>query len=266
MSLPNYFADASKHLQHELERIRRFFASHKPTAGENREGLVAEFLKQHLPGRFAVSSGLVLSSEGQFSNQADVLITDGVFNAPLFQNQSQPLWLIEAVYALLEVKTLFSPTTFADSLSKCVRFKKLVRRFSDLRHQLIAESLFVLWAFEGPSPEIVKKTMLEQIKDVPRELHPDFVVIPGLLVARGGHYFELSKLGQPGSSHRNQLLQRVGGDVSSILGQGLEVGGVGEHALLVFLIWFSSWLQAAGERGAPLQQYLPEGSVYGKLV
>ncbi|WP_414708831.1 DUF6602 domain-containing protein [Roseateles sp.] len=85
--------------------IRRDFASHRLSAGENREDLVAAFLSDHLPQRFGVGSGMVISHEGLFSNQADLVVVDALNNSPLYGTSRNQLWPVEAVYSLLEVKT-----------------------------------------------------------------------------------------------------------------------------------------------------------------
>ena len=46
--LKTYFDDLSADLAREIERIREFFATHKPSAGTNREDLVAKLLKSHV--------------------------------------------------------------------------------------------------------------------------------------------------------------------------------------------------------------------------
>lgn len=265
-SLPDYFSDISAQLCIESERIRNFFSSHRPTAGENREDLVAKFLSNHLPKKFGISSGLIVSKEGQFSNQADVIISDQINNAPLFSTSAQPIWLVESVFSLIEVKTQLTPSTLKDSVEKCRKFKLLNRDYSSLAQQNITESLFVLWAFEGPKPETAKINIESAFKDVPQSERPDFIIVPGSILVRSGHYYELSTIGQAGSQHREQLRQRHNGNEELLLGNGIEVADLGQNALLAFITWYSSWLLGAGSRSAPLQQYLSSSQVFGSVV
>ena len=97
---PDYLADVARELQSKSTTIRRDFATHRPTAGTHREDLVAAFLRTHLPKRFGITTGLVISPDGEFSNQADLLIVDHMNNAPLHGGSSAELWPVEAVYAL----------------------------------------------------------------------------------------------------------------------------------------------------------------------
>ena len=68
--LKGYLGDISKEMVRKSEAIRRDFATHRLSGGENREDLLQKFLRDHLPLRFGVHRGLVFSSEGLFSNQA----------------------------------------------------------------------------------------------------------------------------------------------------------------------------------------------------
>lgn len=256
MSISNYFKNISQRLNNESGEIREFFSSHRPTAGANREDLVAQFLTQHLPKRYSVSNGLIFSSEGEFSNQADVLICDKMNNAPLFGDRKEPIWLVEAVYGLIEVKTTLTPTTFADSIKKCKNFKKLRRNYSDRIIERIRDSLFILWAFEGPSPETFKKTIEETYKDLTIEQRPDLIIVPEKYVVISGKYQETARIGQPTSPARSQI-EKVPNFEKVFLHNGFELAVLNEHSLLAFIVWLSSWLHQSGERYAPLTSYLP---------
>jgi hypothetical protein len=76
MNLPQYFADVAAELQRKSQAIRRDFATHRGTAGDNRESLLANLLRSHLPGAFDVDAGLIASCDGQFSNEADLVVVD----------------------------------------------------------------------------------------------------------------------------------------------------------------------------------------------
>jgi len=265
--LHKYFKDISSELERKSQSVREYFKTHKPSAGTNREGMVASFLEEYLPDKYAISSGLILSKDGDFSNQADIIVADKMSNAPLFGEDNEKIWLAEAVYSLIEVKTQLTPSTLRDSLDKCQRFKSLPREYaSDFGRQNIKESLFILWAFEGPSPEKIKENVELELAKIPRVKQPDFIVVPGSTLVRAGHYYELSKLGQENSQHRAQKLTEFGGNVNLALGSGFEVNELKENTLLAWLVWYSSWLHAAGERRAALNSYVPQDLIWGRVV
>lgn len=265
--LHKYFEDISSELERKSQSVREYFKTHKPSAGANREGMVASFLEDYLPNRYAISSGLILSKGGDFSNQADIIVADKMSNSPLFGENNEKIWLAEAVYSLIEVKTQLTPSTLRDSLDKCQRFKSLPRDFaSDFGRQNIKESLFVLWAFEGPSPETIKQHVESELANIPRDKQPDFIVVPGSTLVRAGHYYEISKLGQEQSLHRSQVLAKFGGNADLALRPGFEVNELGGNTLLAWLVWYSSWLHAAGERRAALDNYVPQDLIWGRVV
>src|SRR5688572_30812635 len=105
MIFPDYFSDIARRMADESRAIRRDFASHHGSAGQNREGLVRVFLENHLPKRFSVDSGILVSRSRRFSKQADLVIVDYLHNAPLHGSSPNRLWPVEAVFALIEVKT-----------------------------------------------------------------------------------------------------------------------------------------------------------------
>jgi hypothetical protein len=256
--LSDYLTDVARDMRAKSAAIRRDFASHRPSAGDNREDLVEKFLSQHLPKRFGVSSGLVISSDGVFSNQADLVIVDDHNNAPLYAATRNKLWPVEAVSAFIEVKTTLNPAEIADAVAKARRFKTLRRVFCDAgQSQRITESLFVLWSFEAPTAETFKANLTAALADVPRAEQPDLIIVPDRLVARAGTYLELSRLGQPNSPHRAQLHAQHGTDLSALDSGTNEVAELGENSLLAGYVWFDSWLRQAGSRLVDPTVYLP---------
>jgi hypothetical protein len=211
MVLPDYLSDVAREMRAKSASIRRDFNSHRLCAGENREDLVEVFLTDHLPRKFGVRSGMVISHDGAFSNQADLVVVDALNNSPLYAATRNQLWPVEAVYALLEVKTALSPRDLADSIAKGRRFKALSRRFCEAgQDQRITDSLFVIWGFECPSPSTFKANLLPALSGVPRAEQPDLIVVPDRIVVRAGTYLELSRLGRPNSPHRTQLHEQHG--------------------------------------------------------
>lgn len=270
-TLPDYLADVATELGRNSRRIARDFAKHRPSAGTNREDLVAKFLESHLPERFGVSSGLIISPTGQFSKEADVLIVDRLNNAPLYRNARSKLWPVEAVYALVEVKTQLTPTTIRDSMEKCQRFKSLPRRFCGSKgvheDQHVQDSLFAIWAFESPALPKVKENLSLAMKHIPLAERPDLIVVPERFTARAGSYLELSTLGQPGSAFRGELqAKHPSVDLRTLLPEPLAMYDLSENSLLAWYIWIDSWLRRAGSRRCEPLQYLPPDAAFGQMV
>ena len=192
-----YMSDVAEEMSWKSDKIRRDFAQHRLSAGENRQDLVGQFLVDHLPKRFGVDTGFVISRDGGISNQADLVVVDKENNAPLYADYRNKLWPVESVYALVEVKTRLNPDDLDDSISKGRRFKSLPREFCQTRvPQHIENSLFVIWAFESPQPKLLKERLIEKLQDIDIAEQPDFVVVPDILVAHMGRYHETVRLGE----------------------------------------------------------------------
>lgn len=267
MILPEYLSDVARDMRAKSAAIRRDFASHRPSAGENREDLVADFLTNHLPRRFGVSTGMVISHDGAFSNQADLVVVDEQNNAPLYAATRNKLWPVEAVYSLIEVKTTLGPGDISDAVAKGRKFKTLQRRYCEAGQvQGITDSLFVIWAFESANSSTVKTNLTAALAGVPRSEQPDLIVVPDRIVARAGTYLELSKLGQANSQHRAQLHAQYGSNLNALIPEPAEVYDLGENVLLAWYIWFDSWLRQAGSRLTDPVAYLPPDQVFGRVV
>ncbi len=266
MVLPDYLSDIANEMRRKSVSIRRDFRTHHASAGENREDAVKKFLAEHLPKRFGVSAGLVLSPEGTFSKQADILIVDALNNAPLYGAATNQIWLAEAVFALIEVKTVLGPTELRDAIAKGRRFKNLTRRYFDFgRRPRINDSLFIIWAFDCAEAALFKENLLGQLSHVPRSEQPDLIIVPDKLFVSCGAFLELQTIGQPNSEHRAKIHAVYGEDLSPVFPPVL-CAECGPNSLMVWYLWLYSWLMQAGDRCASLPSYLPPESLYGRMV
>lgn len=255
--LKQYLDDLTNDLNRNSERIRQFFATHHLSAGENREELVSNLLKEHILPMAGISTGLVMSANGAFSNQSDVVLFDPLSNAPLFPKNPIPIWLLEATFGVIEVKTQLSPTEIADAVAKCRRFKSLQKHFADgLGRRHLDTHLFILWAFEAPSNATAKTNIQAALQGVPDELQPDFVVVPGRFIVTSGEYRRLSLYGQIGSAAHAQAVAASGNNPLS-MPVPLQMLDLGPNTLAAFLIWVNSWIYAAGPRRPDLIPYYP---------
>ena len=264
MTLHKYLTDITHEMKHRSDAIRRDFR-HNLSAGENRQDLVEKFLVDHLPKRFGVSTGFVVSHDGEYSNQADLVVVDNQNNAPLYPDSMNKIWPVESVYALIEVKTNLDKRDIEDSVYKCRRFKSLQRRFCPTGGNLqrTNSTLFVIWGFESPDPITLKVNLVAELSDVPSAERPDLVVVPDQVVAKSGTYLEIAKIGEPGSQYRRDIESRLSGDLSSVMPDCVEMDNLGENSLLAWYVWFDSWLRQAGSRFTDPIAYLPPNQHFG---
>lgn len=266
MEMAGYLKDVGIEMQRRSDALRRDFAQHPPSAGDNREEIVEKFLNQHLPKRFGISTGFVFSHDGERSKQADLLVVDNQNNAPLYPDDRNQLWPVEAVYALIEVKTQLNRRDLEDAVAKGQRFKSLPRKFHNAGQGMrIEDSLFVIWSFESPEPSTVKQNLVELLDGMPRGEQPDLIVVPNRLVASAGSYLELSKLGQQNSPHRLQREFEHGSNLAALVKQPL-VYDLGANSLMGWYIWFDSWLRQSGPRFVNPTNYLLPNQIFGREI
>src|SRR5687767_14687330 len=84
----------------EAEMVARFkkagLVQHKGDRGENREHALIEFLAQHLPKKYGVTKGEVITREGTHSHAADVIVYDAI-NTPVLYAENTAVLPIEGV-------------------------------------------------------------------------------------------------------------------------------------------------------------------------
>jgi hypothetical protein len=252
-----YLQEASNDLAKASEKARIGFEKHNPSAGANREDVVAEFLKEMLPTKYGVSTGIALATNGSVSQQTDIFVYDALNNAPLHPRRTNRLWFVEAIFAAVEVKTKLSRSELEDALGKCRRFKALPREFDELNGKPnIRDSLYVLWSFSGPKPQTLKRWFSELVTNKPRDEWPDVVIIPNKVVLIAGSLFEVERIGQPNSTYRKQLHAHHGPSLEVLMAPGFEVLHLRNDSLLTFFCKMNAWLAGAGSRAANPSLYV----------
>ncbi|WP_455553998.1 DUF6602 domain-containing protein, partial [Comamonas kerstersii] len=103
------------------------FINHSGDKGENREEFLMDFLKNHLPKRYGVTKGEVITKEGLRSHAIDIIIYDAV-NCPILYSGKTSILPVEGVYGIIEVKSSLSKSEFEDAAKKITSFKKLAPR------------------------------------------------------------------------------------------------------------------------------------------
>lgn len=99
---------------------------HMGLCGSAREHILREYLKQLLPQKFAVGSGVITDANGAQSKQQDFIIYDA-FNSPAFLkvDSSSTVLPIESVYATIEVKSSLTKKKIKESLDNFVSVRNL---------------------------------------------------------------------------------------------------------------------------------------------
>jgi hypothetical protein len=125
MNLPEFFQRVEETL---LARFRESgFVAHAGDKGENREEILREFLEKHLPRKYGVLKGEIITSSGDRSHSADIIIFDAL-SAPVLYRGKTAVVPIESVYGIIEVKSSLSKAELLDATGKIEAFKRLAPR------------------------------------------------------------------------------------------------------------------------------------------
>lgn len=103
------------------------FVTHAGDRGENREEILHSFLERHLPKKYGVLKGEIITQDGSKSHSADIIIYDSL-NAPVLYKGRTAVLSVESVYGIIEVKSTLSKQEFVDASNKIESFKRLAPR------------------------------------------------------------------------------------------------------------------------------------------
>ena len=107
--LPKLFASIEQTM---LARFREAgFIKHAGDKGENREHILREFLAAHLPKKYGVAKGEIVTKDGRHSHSADIVIYDAI-NCPILYSEKTAIIPIEGVFGIIEVKSSLSKPEF----------------------------------------------------------------------------------------------------------------------------------------------------------
>lgn len=103
------------------------YVKHKGDRGTNREVILREFLKDHLPRRYGIAKGEILTRDGDHSHSADIIVFDAL-NCPVLYSEDTAIVPIEGVYGVIEVKSRLSKEGLVSTAEKLRKFKELAPR------------------------------------------------------------------------------------------------------------------------------------------
>lgn len=125
MPLKQLFKSIEKTILAQYEQSSSIY--HQGDKGENREEFLIEFLRTHLPLKYGVTKGEVMTIHGERSHAIDIIIYDAL-NCPVFYAGKTKILPIEGVYGIIEVKSSLSKAELLDATNKIEKFKRLAPR------------------------------------------------------------------------------------------------------------------------------------------
>lgn len=108
--------------------------THDGVMGDVNEKHFIEFLSRHLPRRYAVSSAIVIDSNGNTSDQIDIVIYDNQYTPTLLGQHDHRFIPAEAVYSVIEVKPTINKVYLDYAGNKAASVRQLERTSVPIKH------------------------------------------------------------------------------------------------------------------------------------
>ena len=102
-SLPRLMQALHERVAQDLKTAREALG-HPVAKGDGSEAVWTTLFRKYLPQRYAVDKATIVDSNGQFSDQIDVVLFDRQYTPLIFEHQNEIVVPVEAVYALFEAK------------------------------------------------------------------------------------------------------------------------------------------------------------------
>lgn len=125
-SLPKLLEGLHDDIQGKLTTVRSAFA-HPGTKGDGSENVWLELFNTYLPKRYEAAKAHVVDSQGNFSDQLDVVVFDRQYSPFVFNYEGQIIIPAESVYAVFEAKQTLNKEMVSYAQSKIATVRNLYR-------------------------------------------------------------------------------------------------------------------------------------------
>jgi len=180
-------------IHQKLETARKSF-EHPGTKGDVTENIWLSLFNNYLPKRYKAIKAFVVDSEGEFSEQMDVVIFDQQYTPFIFNFEGEVVIPAESVYAVFEAKQVISTDYVQYAQNKVRSVRRLHRTSLPIPHAgglYPPKALFSIYggilALESQWRPPLGLTLLQALGDGESDDHLDF----GCIAEHG--YFNLNQ-------------------------------------------------------------------------
>jgi hypothetical protein len=113
-------------IQQRLSIVRKSFR-HPGTKGDASENVWIDLLDTYLPKRYQAAKAHVVDSQGNFSQQIDVVVFDRQYSPFIFSYEGQTIIPAESVYAVFEAKQTADAALVTYAQEKVASVRRLQR-------------------------------------------------------------------------------------------------------------------------------------------
>lgn len=132
-SLSQILAGLHEDIQSRLDIVRKTL-DHPGTKGDASEKVWLELLQKYLPSRYQAETAHVVDSQGNFSEQIDVVVFDRQYSPFIFNYQDKFIIPAESVYAVFEAKQSINANYVSYSQNKVASVRRLHRTSLPIPH------------------------------------------------------------------------------------------------------------------------------------
>lgn len=132
-SLTQLLASLHEDIEHRLATARKAMA-HPVSKGDASEGVWLALLENYLPARYQAIKAHVVDSEGNFSDQIDIVIRDRQYSPFIFHYEGQAIVPAESVYAVFEAKQTANADLVRYAQEKAASVRRLHRTSLPIPH------------------------------------------------------------------------------------------------------------------------------------
>lgn len=197
--------------------IARATLAHATTKGDASESAWLGLLQTYLPRRYSVARAHVVDSDGQFSDQFDVVIFDRQYSPLIFHFEGQTIVPAEGVYAVFEAKQTVNAKHVAYAGQKVATVRSLKRTSLPIPHaggtytpkdihHILGGVLALESEWNPPLGEHLK-TALDALDERAR-LDLGCVAAHGV-IARSNDNFEIRAVPKPATAFLLELIARL---------------------------------------------------------
>jgi hypothetical protein len=184
--LAEIMTSVAKRMRADFDRSK--VSRHGPSAGRSRETIVLDFLQAYLPRRLmAVHGGEILSSQGEFSKECDILLVDRD-TPPFTDTNDLRIVPIECVHGVVEVKSNLTKNKLIEACENIRAAKRLQKtafwnpaemQEPDIISLVVPPTFGLIFAFNSPSLKSVTENLRQWTQNRPKSEWPDSVWILG---------------------------------------------------------------------------------------
>jgi hypothetical protein len=192
-SLPQLLASLHDDIERRLEIVRKSFA-HPGTKGDASESVWLELFQTYLPQRYQAATAHVVDSNGNFSDQIDIVVFDRQYSPFIFKYEGRIIVPAESVYAVFEAKQTINAALVDYAKGKAASVRNLHRTTLPIPHaggtypaKPLIRILAGILTFESEWSPSLGEPLLKALKDAA----PDRRLDIGCVAAHG--YFGIDQ-------------------------------------------------------------------------